>query len=62
MAAKLLWRGAECWNECMKLLGIAEAAAMASCDDFGSDSHRVIVRRRSFLSLSLHIYIQVQSH
>ncbi|KAK1287910.1 hypothetical protein QJS10_CPB19g00653 [Acorus calamus] len=22
--AKLLWRGAECWNECLKLLGIAE--------------------------------------
>ncbi|XP_075675203.1 uncharacterized protein LOC142643147 isoform X3 [Castanea sativa] len=36
---KLLWRGAECWNECLKLLSIAEAAAPQNFN--GS-----IVRRR----------------
>ncbi|XP_062113540.1 uncharacterized protein LOC133824613 [Humulus lupulus] len=31
--AKLLWRGAECWNECLKLLGIAEAAEASMDSD-----------------------------
>ena len=38
---KLLWQGAECWNECLKLLSIAEAAIPQNFNGF-------IVRRRFF--------------
>ncbi|KAL5547656.1 hypothetical protein UlMin_002887 [Ulmus minor] len=51
--AKLLWRGAECWSETLKLLSVAEAAAMGCQDseishfDTKFDGH--IVRRRGIL-------------
>ncbi|XP_024026073.1 uncharacterized protein LOC21399696 [Morus notabilis] len=49
--AKLLWRGAECWNECLRLLSTAETAAMCSDDfDLGvSDFHGLIVQKRGIL-------------
>ncbi|XP_050214334.1 uncharacterized protein LOC126665552 isoform X3 [Mercurialis annua] len=52
--AKLLWRGAECWNECLKLLSIAEKAALPidSISEFGDSCHgfnNFIVRRRGIL-------------
>ncbi|KAF9588715.1 hypothetical protein IFM89_014591 [Coptis chinensis] len=46
--AKLLWKGAECWEECLKLLNIAEAA-VASRKDFNHDGEEVIVWRRGIL-------------
>lgn len=47
MAAKLLWRGAECWKESLMLLNVAEAAARLSGVDDSDDSF--IVRRRFVL-------------
>ncbi|GMN47174.1 hypothetical protein TIFTF001_016358 [Ficus carica] len=51
LAAKLLWRGAECWNECLRLLSIAEETALCSDDlDFRvSDFHGLIVQKRGIL-------------
>ncbi|KAK9268555.1 hypothetical protein L1049_000309 [Liquidambar formosana] len=52
--AKLLWRGAECWKECLNLLSIAEAV-VASRDstlgtkEFDRKFDRFIVRRRGIL-------------
>lgn len=47
MAAKLLWRGAECWKESLMLLNVAEAAAGLSGVIDSDDSF--IVRRRFVL-------------
>ena len=55
VAAKLLWRGAECWNECLKLLSVAEEAAAAmdseeldsGISDFDPHFRGLIVRKRS---------------
>lgn len=49
--AKLLWRGAKCWNECLRLLSVAEGTALCSDDfDFGvSDFHGLIVQKRGIL-------------
>ncbi|KAL5698797.1 hypothetical protein ACHQM5_029787 [Ranunculus cassubicifolius] len=52
--AKLLWRGAECWKECMKLLNIAEEAAFArnagnQGQDLDHTCEEVIVWRRGIL-------------
>ncbi|PON67087.1 FAD dependent oxidoreductase [Parasponia andersonii] len=53
--AKLLWRGAECWNECLKLLSVAESAAIDSQEldsaisDFDPHFHGLIVRKRGVL-------------
>ncbi|XP_062118194.1 uncharacterized protein LOC133831796 [Humulus lupulus] len=33
LATKLLWRVDECWNECLKLLGVAEAAEASMDSD-----------------------------
>ena len=51
LAVKLLWRGAECWKECLKLLSIAEQAAnsevlVSESGEFGQDFGGFIVRRR----------------
>ncbi|CAL5400499.1 unnamed protein product [Camellia sinensis] len=51
---KLLWRGAECWTESLKLLSIAEAAAGSNvfdseCQEFAQNSDGFIVRRRGIL-------------
>lgn len=43
MAAKLLWRGAECWKESLMLLSAAEAAIGQLGHD---DPDSFIVRRR----------------
>ncbi|KAK9098407.1 hypothetical protein Syun_025452 [Stephania yunnanensis] len=49
--AKLLWRGADCWRECLRLLNIAETT-VASCKsdtpslDFKRDANETIVWRR----------------
>ncbi|GMI84360.1 hypothetical protein like AT2G22650 [Hibiscus trionum] len=52
---KLLWRGAECWKECLKLLSIAEEA-VSSEENLGSESGEFdqdfggfLVRRRGIL-------------
>ncbi|XP_077238045.1 FAD-dependent oxidoreductase family protein isoform X2 [Tasmannia lanceolata] len=52
--AKLLWRGAECWKECLELLRIAEAAKNARTSDRGGqdlvhESDEVLVWRRGIL-------------
>ncbi|XP_022731509.1 uncharacterized protein LOC111286016 isoform X2 [Durio zibethinus] len=51
---KLLWRGAECWKECLKLLSIAEQAVSSEELDsengeYGQDFGGFIVRRRGIL-------------
>ncbi|KAK6236888.1 hypothetical protein SCA6_012225 [Theobroma cacao] len=51
---KLLWKGAECWKECLKLLSIAEQAVSSEELDsetgqFGHDFGGFIVRRRGIL-------------
>ncbi|XVF48471.1 hypothetical protein PTKIN_Ptkin03bG0192900 [Pterospermum kingtungense] len=51
---KLLWRGAECWKECLKLLSIAEQAVsseelVSESGEFGQDFDGFIVRRRGIL-------------
>ncbi|TYH93016.1 hypothetical protein ES332_A13G224600v1 [Gossypium tomentosum] len=49
---KLLWRGAECWKECMKLLSIAEQAVSSEEDfvslsgEFDQDFGGILDRRR----------------
>ncbi|KAF5182539.1 Fad-dependent oxidoreductase family protein [Thalictrum thalictroides] len=52
--AKLLWRGAECWKECNKLLNIAEGAATTRKSeivdkDLDHELGEVIVWRRGIL-------------
>ncbi|KAJ9163000.1 hypothetical protein P3X46_022723 [Hevea brasiliensis] len=52
--AKLLWRGAECWKECLMLLSIAERAAFSEESNFelgqpGQCFDSFIVRRRGLL-------------
>lgn len=56
LPAKLLWRGAECWDESMKLLRIAEAAmGFKETAQLYPDFQGFIVRRRFFLLfVSLH--------
>lgn len=56
-AAKLLWQGAECWKESLKLLSIAEAAigleeANSELEESGQDLSEFVVRRR-FVSFSV---------
>ncbi|XP_065848753.1 uncharacterized protein [Euphorbia lathyris] len=51
---KLLWKGAECWNESLTLLSIAERAAISNESSFelgelGQDVDGFIVRRRGIL-------------
>ncbi|XVE71089.1 hypothetical protein DITRI_Ditri10aG0122400 [Diplodiscus trichospermus] len=51
---KLLWRGAECWNESLKLLSIAEEAVsseklVSESGEFGQEFGDFIVRRRGIL-------------
>lgn len=51
---KLLWRGEECWNECLRLLSVAEQAAgygESSNNDtlFSQMNNRFIVRRSGIL-------------
>ncbi|KAE8678703.1 WD repeat-containing protein 76-like [Hibiscus syriacus] len=52
---KLLWRGAECWKECLKLLSIAEQAVSSEEDlvsesgEFDQDFGGFLVRRRGIL-------------
>ncbi|XP_059637813.1 uncharacterized protein LOC132279791 isoform X2 [Cornus florida] len=49
--AKLLWRGAECWKESLKLLSVAEAAVGLQELNLGNqeNSKGFIVRRRGIL-------------
>ncbi|XP_048323536.2 uncharacterized protein LOC107427083 isoform X2 [Ziziphus jujuba] len=48
--AKLLWRGAECWNESMKLLSVAEAAmGFKETAQLDPEFQGLIVRRRGIL-------------
>ncbi|XP_012071448.1 uncharacterized protein LOC105633467 isoform X2 [Jatropha curcas] len=52
--AKLLWRGAECWRECLMLLSVAERAAILKEStfehgEFGQAVDGFIVRRRGIL-------------
>jgi len=51
LIVKPLWRGEECWSECLHLLSIAEAAAsVKSIDDGrGQATNDYVVRRRSLL-------------
>ncbi|KAK8545306.1 hypothetical protein V6N12_026142 [Hibiscus sabdariffa] len=49
---KLLWRGAECWKECLKLLSIAEHAVSSEenlVSESGEFDHGFLVRRRGIL-------------
>ncbi|KAH1033255.1 hypothetical protein J1N35_045429 [Gossypium stocksii] len=52
---KLLWRGAECWKECMKLLSIAEQAVSSEEDlvslsgEFDKDFGGILDRRRGII-------------
>lgn len=45
--AKLLWKGEECWTECLQLLRVAEEAA--ALDELNNKSDGFIVRRRGIL-------------
>uniref|UniRef100_A0A7N0RG48 FAD dependent oxidoreductase domain-containing protein n=1 Tax=Kalanchoe fedtschenkoi TaxID=63787 RepID=A0A7N0RG48_KALFE len=48
--AKLLWRGKECWEECLELLRVAEEAA--ALDELSNKNHEIdgfIIRRRGIL-------------
>lgn len=50
LAAKLLWRGAECWKESLNLLSIAEAAwdsrdSTLETQEFDQELNGFIVRR-----------------
>ncbi|KAF3452997.1 hypothetical protein FNV43_RR03430 [Rhamnella rubrinervis] len=48
--AKLLWRGAECWNESLKLLSIAEAAlGSKEIAQLDPEFQGLLVRRRGIL-------------
>ncbi|XP_058067543.1 uncharacterized protein LOC131216928 isoform X2 [Magnolia sinica] len=52
--AKLLWSGAECWEECLKLLRIAETAedgrtTEREAQDFTRNSNGLLVQRRGIL-------------
>ncbi|WCJ29846.1 FAD-dependent oxidoreductase family protein [Euphorbia peplus] len=46
---KLLWKGAECWNESLMLLSIAEKAAISKDSSFQLGESGFIVRRRGIL-------------
>lgn len=67
LAVKLLWQGAECWNECLKLLSIAETAALAFGEpnsEIGDPAQKFsnfVVRRRfpSFLLIQYFLFEQV---
>lgn len=54
LAAKLLWKGGECWKECLELLSVAEAAIdleySNSITESGQNFSEFVVRRR-FVSL-----------
>lgn len=55
LTAKLLWRGAECWKECLKLLNIAETAENArtsylGAQDLASSSDGLLIQRRCAFS------------
>ncbi|MFQ6650913.1 hypothetical protein Gotur_022938 [Gossypium turneri] len=58
---KLLWRGAECWKECMKLLSIAEQAVSSEEDlvslsgEFGQDFE--IIDKNAAEKLVPHIHM-----
>lgn len=57
---KPLWKGAECWKECLELLSIAEAAVGSNESDsetgeFGQNLNGFIVRRRFVCHFSLHL-------
>lgn len=62
MSVKLLWKGAECWAECLKLLSVAESALhpkeLDSEMDECQNMNELIVLRRYFPSflLDLEIY------
>lgn len=50
--AKVLWRGGECWKECLKLLTVAEGAVQAkglSLDASSFNFDEPIVLRRGIL-------------
>ncbi|XP_068648817.1 uncharacterized protein [Aristolochia californica] len=47
--AKLLWKAAECWKECQKLLVIAEAAENARALDSETTSEKRLVWRRGII-------------
>lgn len=52
--AKLLWQGAECWKECLKLLNVAETAVSSNQFNTGTGESDMsfgnfIVRRRGIL-------------
>lgn len=53
--AKLLWRAADCWNESLNLLSVAEAAAAAAsaAQNPNEDDLLPIVRRRGILRPAL---------
>ena len=58
LAAKLLWRGAECWKESLNLLSIAEAAwhsrdSTSETQEFDQELDGFIVRRGFALSQKL---------
>ncbi|KAJ7979646.1 FAD-dependent oxidoreductase family protein [Quillaja saponaria] len=55
--AKLLWRGADCWRESIKLLRISEAAAGSKewekeIGESSENAERLIVRKRGILRLA----------
>lgn len=56
MSVKLLWKGAECWAECLKLLSVAESALhpkeLDSEMDECQNMNELIVLRR-YVSLFL---------
>ncbi|BBH08552.1 FAD-dependent oxidoreductase family protein [Prunus dulcis] len=51
--AKLLWRAADCWNESLNLLSVAEAAAASAAQNPNEDDPLPIVRRRGILRPAL---------
>lgn len=62
--AKLLWRGAECWKECQKLLNIAETAEhMRTSDlvdqDLASSSDGPLIHRRCSFSSVWWLYCTI---
>lgn len=57
MSVKLLWKGAECWAECLKLLSVAESALHPKELDSEMNEYQnmneFIVLRRSVTSFLL---------
>ena len=57
MSVKPLWKGAECWAECLKLLSVAESALRSKELDLEMDGYHnmngSVVLRRSVTSFLL---------